>query len=145
MKTIEELDVFLLAHDLARRIYRLTDSFPPAERFGLTSQMRRAAASIPTNLMEGAYRIGANELRRFVSIARGSCGELRYQLSLARDLGYLSEQDQTPLRSDCDRISQMLMKLYLSLRDNVAGSGVPHTTHDGQPTTRDARRATHDG
>ncbi|MEW6408706.1 MAG: four helix bundle protein [Nitrospirota bacterium] len=88
---VEDLDVFKLAHELALKIYKTTMTYPEVERFGLTSQMRRASTSICMNLMEGAHRIGKNEYRHFVSIAKGSCGELKYQLMLSKDLGYLDE------------------------------------------------------
>jgi four helix bundle protein len=81
----------------------------------LVSQMRKAATSIPTNLMEGAYRMSRKEFRHFISIAKGSCGEIRYQLLLAKDLQYLREEKYTELESSYERISMMLTKLYKSL------------------------------
>ena len=84
---VDDLDVFKLAHELAVAVYRITEKYPSDERFGLVSQMRRAASSIPSNLMEGAHRVGSNELKHFVNIARGSCGELKYQLMLSKALG----------------------------------------------------------
>jgi four helix bundle protein len=75
---VEDLDVFRLAHDLALRLYKATSAYPEDERFGLISQIRWAGASICMNLMEGAHRISKNEYKYFVSIARGSCGEVKY-------------------------------------------------------------------
>ena len=86
MKSVEELDVFKLSHEMTLAIYEMTKNFPEEEKFGLTSQMRRAAYSVPMNLVEGANRLNSKEYRRFVGIAKGSAGEVTYQLLLARDL-----------------------------------------------------------
>jgi len=115
MKKVEELDVFILSHSLALEIFKLTKTFPEEEKFGLISQMRRAAYSIPMNLMEGAHRLGSKEYRQFVSIARGSAGEIKYQLLLGRDLKYISEDYYSNLNQQYERISQMLTKLAKSL------------------------------
>lgn len=82
------LEVWREAMRLVREVYRLTASFPDEERFGLTSQMRRSAVSIPSNIAEGAARGGTQELLRFLRIARGSLAELDTQLLIARDLGF---------------------------------------------------------
>lgn len=113
---VEDLDVFKLAHDLALKIYKTTTIYPEGERFGLISQMRRAAASICMNLMEGAHRISKNEYKYFVSIARGSCGEVKYQLMLSKDLGYMSENIFKEMIDAYERVSMMLTKLYSSLK-----------------------------
>ena len=76
---------------LVREVYRITASFPVAEQFGLTNQLRRAAVSVPSNIAEGAGRGGRTELVRFLTIARGSLAELDTQLWIARDLGYLTD------------------------------------------------------
>lgn len=93
----------------------MTKSFPAEERFGLVSQMRRAAYSIPMNLIEGAHRLGSREYRQFVSIARGSAGEIKYQLLLVKDLKYISEDGFADLVARYERVSQMLTKLAKSL------------------------------
>jgi four helix bundle protein len=113
--SIEELDVFKRAHKFALKIYEISRGFPADEKFGLVSQMRRAAASIATNLMEGGYRLNRAEYRQFVGIARGSSGELKYHMLLARDLRYLSKSDYTLLRAEMDEITKMLMGLAKSL------------------------------
>lgn len=115
MKRVEDLDVFKLPHALVLEIYEMTKSFPNEERFGLVSQMRRAAYSIPMNLMEGAHRLGSREYKQFVSIARGSAGEIKYQLLLVKDLGYISDEEYSRLASQYERVSQMLTKLAGSL------------------------------
>ncbi len=98
MKSVEELDVFKLAQQLALEIYRLTERFPKEEIFSLVTQIRRAAASFGMNLMEGAMRLSTREYRQFVGVARGSAGELCYQLLLAKDLGYISGEVYGDLR-----------------------------------------------
>ncbi|MEO0019211.1 MAG: four helix bundle protein [candidate division WOR-3 bacterium] len=112
---VEDLDVFKLSHKLSLEVYKLTERFPESERFGLTVQMRRAAVSIPMNLMEGAHRVSKREFQHFVSIAKGSCGEIRYQLLLAKDLKYLKEEQYNELESEYERVSMMLTKLHKSL------------------------------
>jgi four helix bundle protein len=115
MKKVEDLDVFRLSHSLALEIFELTKTFPEEEKFGLISQMRRAAYSIPMNLMEGAYRLGSKEYRRFVGIAKGSAGEVRYQLLLAKDLRFIPVEAYPSLSSRYERVTQMLTKLAKSL------------------------------
>jgi four helix bundle protein len=116
LKSIEQLDVFQLSHKLAIQIYKLTSTFPRTELYGLTSQLRRASSSIPMNLCEGANRLSKAEYRHFVGIARGSTGEIWYQLMLAKDLGYLEEKEYIKLRKDYERVGQMLTKLSQSLQ-----------------------------
>jgi len=114
----EDLDVFKLSHQLVIKIYKLTETFPYTEKFGLISQMRRAASSIPTNLMEGSHRISKNEYKYFVSISRGSCGEIKYQLMLSRDIDYINKDTCSEILSEYERVSMMLTKLYSSLRED---------------------------
>ncbi len=113
---VEDLDVFKLSHELTLQVYKVTENFPDDERFGLTSQMRRSSASIPTNLMEGGHRVSKNEYRHFVSISRGSCGEIKYQLFLSKELGYIEEDTYSEMRERYDRVSMMLTKLHGSLK-----------------------------
>jgi len=115
IESVEELDVFKRAHQATLRIYEISRKFPADEKFGLVSQMRRAAASMATNLIEGSYRLNRAEYRQFVGIARGSSGELKYHILLARDLGYLPKDDYGVLRGELDEISKMLMGLAKSL------------------------------
>ncbi|MED5370836.1 MAG: four helix bundle protein [Myxococcota bacterium] len=91
MQDFRRLEVWRKAHALTLQVYGETVSFPVDERYGLTRQMRRSAASIGTNLAEGCGRRTRREYAHFVSIARGSSSELEYQILLAADLGYLSE------------------------------------------------------
>ncbi len=115
MKKVEELDVFKLSHSLTLEIFGLTKTFPEEEKFGLISQMRRAAYSVPMNLMEGSHRLGSKEYRQFVGIAKGSTGEMKYQLLLVKDLEYISEGSYSQLILEYERVSQMLTKLAKSL------------------------------
>ena len=90
-----DLEVWKQAMVLVRMIYEATARFPPEERFGLVQQMRRAAVSVPSNIAEGAGRGGPREFAHFLSIARGSLSELETQYLLAREFGYLDQDDQT--------------------------------------------------
>jgi len=115
MKNVENLDVFKLSHRLVLEIYEITKTFPQHEKFGLISQMRRSAYSIPMNLLEGSHRLSTKEYRQFVGIAKGSAGEMKYQLLLARDLKYMSNERYVDLIEKYERVSQMLTKLAQSL------------------------------
>src|SRR5688572_32993363 len=89
----ERLRAWGLCHKLALGVYRASEGWPVQERYGLTSQVRRAAASAPTNLAEGAAKHGSREFRRYVDIALGSLAATAYLLTLARDLGILSSSE----------------------------------------------------
>ena len=114
--SVEDLEVFQLAHALVLRVYELTRTFPREETFGLVTQLRRAAASVVANLVEGAGRLSRAEYRQFAGIARGSAAEARYHLLLARDLGYIAHDDSRQLREDYSRVGQMLTRLAQALR-----------------------------
>lgn len=96
------------AHEFALEIYKISSAFPQNEIYGLVSQMRRAAVSIPSNISEGCGRIGNSELKQFLSISMGSANELEYQLFLACDLGYISQNDYETLNDDIEEIRKML-------------------------------------
>lgn len=106
-------------------IYRATREFPAEEKFGLVAQLRRAAVSIPSNIAEGHSRLGAGEFRRFVSIARGSTGEVQTQVEVAVALRFVRADEIASLTSELDRLSKMLFGLYRSL------DGGGRTTDDG--------------
>src|SRR5882757_5230038 len=93
MKDFKELKVWSKAHEMTMSVYRATRSFPKEELYGLTSQLRRAAASIGANIAEGCGRRSDGEFTRFLQIARGSASEIEYHFMLARDLHYLREQE----------------------------------------------------
>lgn len=108
MKDFRQLKVWQKAHQLTLAIYQLTASFPREEIYGLTAQMRRAAASIPANLAEGCGRNSDAELARFSSIAAGSASELEYHLLLARDLNLIQLNDYPLLAEQIVEIKRML-------------------------------------
>ena len=114
-KSIEEMDVFKLAHSLTLKVYLVTKNFPKDEMYSLTSQVRRASSSVPANLVEGANRNSSTDYRRFVSISKGSAAEARYHLMLAKDLGYLKPKDYEELVAGYSRVLIMLEKLLVSL------------------------------
>jgi four helix bundle protein len=119
MRNYRDLVVWRRSHQFVLRIYRLTDEFPRHEAFGLTSQIRRASVSIPTNLAEGCGRWGDGEMGRFVKIAMGSASEVDYLTLLACDLGYVSTPDYTELASELSEIRRMLTGLYKQLRPTI--------------------------
>ena len=116
MKYFRKLKVWHKSHELTLIVYRITESFPQKEAYGLTSQIRRAAASVSANLAEGCGRTGDRELARFCSIAAGSASELEYHLLLARDLRLISPTDHDQVRQQVTEIKRMLVVLGQRLR-----------------------------
>ena len=108
MKDFKELRVWAAAHDLTLCIYALTRQFPRDEAYGLTSQVRRSAASIGANIAEGCGRRSDGEMTRFLQIARGSASETEYHLLLARDLGFLSQTDFRKTEQKLVEVQRML-------------------------------------
>ena len=104
-RTFQDLEMWKRAHAWVLGIYKLSAGFPRQEVFGLTSQLRRAAVSVPANIAEGFVRRGRADKVRFYNIAQGSLEEARYYLLLARDLGY---GDTSALSAATDQISRML-------------------------------------
>jgi len=104
------------AVDLAQQIYKITERFPSNEQFGLTSQVRRAAVSIPSNLAEGVVRQTKKEFLNFLHIAKGSLSELDTQLEIARRLEYLDQARWEALDERLEQIDRMLRGLVHSLR-----------------------------
>ncbi len=116
MRCFRELKVWDKAHKLTLALYETTQMFPKQEMFGLTSQIRRAAASIGANLAEGAGKTSPADFARFVEIAFGSAGELEYHLLLAHDLGYIPEATQQGLAAELVEVKRMLTGLMQQLR-----------------------------
>jgi four helix bundle protein len=108
MRDFRELQVWRKSHEFVLDVYRGTSDFPPEERFGLTSQLRRAAVSVASNIAEGCGRGGERELGRYLNMAGGSASEVEYQLLLARDLGYLREDAHVQLDAQASEIKKML-------------------------------------
>jgi four helix bundle protein len=111
-----ELKVWQKAHRLTLAVYQCSTGFPVEERFGLTSQLRRCAASVAANLAEGCGRNGDPEFARFCSIALGSASELDYHLLLARDLDLLKSAQYTALAKSTNEIKRMLSSLIRTLK-----------------------------
>jgi four helix bundle protein len=116
MRDYKDLVVWERSHGLTLALYRATEGFPRAETFGLSSQIRRAGASIPTNLAEGCGRWGDGDMGRFAQIAMGSASDLDYLLVLARDLGYLAPVGYVRLAGELTEIRRMLTVFYKRVR-----------------------------
>jgi four helix bundle protein len=108
MRDFKELNVWRKAHALVLDVYRTTKDFPSEERYGLTNQLRRAVASIPTNIAEGCGRDSNPDFARFLSIAAGSASETEYHLLLALDLEYLQPPDHVRLHGLVVEVKKML-------------------------------------
>jgi four helix bundle protein len=111
----ERLLAWDLCHKLALSVYRASESWPVQERYGITSQVRRAVVSAPTNLAEGAGKHGSREFRRYIDIALGSLAETAYLLTLARDLGILSSDEWATLDEQRRRAGGITWRLARSL------------------------------
>jgi four helix bundle protein len=120
----QDLDVWRTAHELTLASYKLSAGFPKSEVYGIASQLRRAAASVPSNIAEGWGRRSTKEYLRYLSIAHGSLQETRYFLLLAKDLEYCTSQQQTELENLVNRISAMLAALERSLKIKLQTAGV---------------------
>lgn len=119
MRPHEKLDVWNRAIDFVTTVYRSTESFPREERFGLTSQIRRAAVSIAANIAEGAARDSKREFVHFLSNAQGSASERETELLIAQKLGFLAEQTYTTLRGELDSIGRMILGLSQSIKRQI--------------------------
>jgi len=116
MRDFKRLAVWEKAHRLTLDLYGLTSGFPSSEVFGLASQIRRAAASVPTNIAEGCGRDSDAELARFLRIAMGSGNEVEYLLMLSRDLNYIPKPDYEALSAQLLEMKRMLAGLLTRLR-----------------------------
>jgi four helix bundle protein len=117
MHNYRRLDVWRRSREFVVDVYRATDTFPSDERFGLSSQLRRAAVSIPSNIAEGAGRGSLADFARFVRIAIGSACEVETQLDLSADLFFIEASDYRRLVKDAWQIKSMLRGLERSLTD----------------------------
>ena len=119
LKSYQDLEVWRKSIELAEMVYRVSASFPPDERFGMTSQLRRAAVSIAANIAEGAERHGTREFLHFLGIASGSLAETETFLILAQRLGLTTADETTPLEAQAADVGRMLNGLKRSLRSRV--------------------------
>ena len=108
IKTFEDLDVWVRAKDLSVLVYQLTDGELFRKDFGLKDQIRRASISVVSNIAEGYERNGNKEFAQFLSIAKGSAGEMRAQIHIAKELKYISEAEASLLVERATEISKML-------------------------------------
>ena len=125
MAIYQRLKAWERCHELCVEVYRATDSWPPAERYGLTSQARRAAHSAAANIAEGCAKRGRTEFRRYLDISLGSLSELSYTLLLAKDLKILSETQWKALDELHRRAGGMTWLLYKSLLTRKATAAMP--------------------
>lgn len=116
MRNFRELKVWEKGHTLTLAVYKATSKFPADERFGLTSQLRRASASIPANIAEGCGRGSANDFARFLQMAMGSASELEYHLVLSHDLKLLDSMVYETLNSSVTEVKRMLTSFIQKLK-----------------------------
>ena len=107
----KNLIVYQKSKELVKQVYALLKQFPDDERFALCGQMRRAAISVPSNIVEGMARLSNKDQSHFLNIAYGSLMELYAQLDIAHDLGYISEDDFTKIEASIDEIDKMIVSL----------------------------------
>jgi four helix bundle protein len=119
VSSYRDLKVWQLGVKLSLEVYEATRAFPSEERFGLTSQLRRCAVSVPSNIAEGNARESTKDYLRHLSIASGSLAELETQLIIASQLGFMSPLAVEKLQSMCDEESRMLRSLQQALRRKV--------------------------
>ncbi|MGI8619272.1 MAG: four helix bundle protein [Gemmatimonadaceae bacterium] len=123
MQDFRKLKVWNKAHAFVLDVYSITKGFPSVERFGLTAQLRRSAASIATNLAEGCGRSSIGSFGALVQVAAGSACEADYQLLLARDIGYLREDSYNVLSKEVAEIQRMLAALHRTIALKAATRG----------------------
>ncbi len=118
VKSYKDLLVWQKGITLVEWIYRITREFPQSEEYGLKSQMRRAAVSIPSNVAEGSVRHSSAEYTRYISIALGSVAELDTQVELAKRLGFVQEVEAGSLVESCQELGRMLNGLRRSITNH---------------------------
>jgi len=116
-KGFRKLEVVKEAHFLVKMVYEVTKRFPRDELFGLTSQLRRAVVSVPTNIIEGQARVSKREFLNFLNIANGSLVEVEYLLGLSLDLGYLKREGYEKIEDQRQKVAGYLVNLMRSVRN----------------------------
>ena len=119
INSYKDLNVWQKSMELARIVYSIVKLLPREELYALSDQMRRAVISIPSNIAEGYYRNSTRDYIRFLSIAKGSLGEIETQLMLCEDFGYLKNEQITPALRKCDEIGKMLTMLINNLLSKI--------------------------
>ena len=114
---IERLNIWKLGVQLAKDVYILTEKFPKKEVYSLTDQIRRAAVSVPSNIAEGKGRSSVKDFINFLSVARGSLYELMTQLYIAREIGYLTEEDFSTFQKKIEDLSHKIIAMTKYLRN----------------------------
>ena len=137
MRPFRDLVVWQHAHQLTLRIYKVSEAYPRSELFGLTSQTRRAASSVATNIVEGSAR-SVPEFKQFLRIALGSAAELEYHLLLGRDLGYIDTPTYVGLDAELASVKRMLVAFIQRLRpsDRDEESAVTRRSRSTLPTAK---------
>ena len=116
MRDFHNLGIWKRSHQLTLDVYQVTKSFPNEELFGLTSQLRRAVSSIPTNIAEGCGRSTNKDFAHFLQIAIGSASEVEYELLLANSLNYINDTDYQKLSDETIAVRKMIIKYRSELR-----------------------------
>ena len=124
INSYKDLNVWQKSMELARIVYSIVKLLPREELYALSDQMRRAVISIPSNIAEGYYRNSTRDYIRFLSIAKGSLGEIGTQLMLCEDFGYLKNEQITPALRKCDEIGKMLTMLINNLLSKISKNEV---------------------
>ena len=139
LKTHKDLDVWRESMRLAREVYRVTATFPKEELYGLVSQMRRAAVSVPSNIAEGAARASTKEFAQFLYTASGSLSERETQLLLAKELGWITEGEVFEL---VEKVRMMIFGLIRQLKGGRASNAGSRVTDYGSRITDKGARIT---
>ena len=122
MKRIKDLVVYQKSKELVIFVYKMLAEFPDTERFALCGQMRRAAISVPSNIVEGMARLSSKDQTHFLNIAYGSLMELYAQLDIAHDLGYINQEDFIEIENTIDEIDKMIVALSF-IRKQTSSNG----------------------
>ncbi len=136
VQNFKELRVWQAAMDLAEAIYRVTNTFPGTEQFGLSQQMRRSAISVPSNISEGFVREHLKEYIHFLSIAQGSLAELETQLQLSHRVCFINDTDFENISIKIEMLAKQLRSQRKALSKKSTNQDVS-LTHNPQPTTHD--------
>ncbi len=120
MRDYKKYDIWKLSHLLTLEVYKITESFPKEEIFGLTSQIRRASSSIGINIVEGCGRGSDVDFKRFLRNASGSAFEVEYILLLSKDLNYISEEKFLELSPKAEELKMKISKLILKIEEDIS-------------------------